>query len=114
MADAVGGQKATLSQISPTRISFSIGHLLPSSRWPCWRGRGCREPLRHSGGASYTGRKACQPCHPKQYASYIGSHHDLAMDPAGDETVLGDFEDATLTHFGVTSRFYRRDGKFLV
>ena len=36
------------------------------------------------------------------------------MDPANDETVLGDFEDASLTHFGVTSRFYRRDGKFLV
>ena len=36
------------------------------------------------------------------------------MDPANDQTVLGDFEDATLTHFEVTSRFYRRDGKFLV
>ena len=36
------------------------------------------------------------------------------MDPASDRTVLGNFEDATLTHLGVTSRFYRRDGKFLV
>ena len=36
------------------------------------------------------------------------------MDPASDETVLGDFEDASLTHFGVISRFYRGDGKFLV
>ena len=36
------------------------------------------------------------------------------MDPANDRTVLGDFEDATLTQLGVTSRFYRRDGKFLV
>ena len=36
------------------------------------------------------------------------------MDPANDQTVLGDFEDATLTHLGVTSRFYRRDGNFLV
>ena len=75
---------------------------------------GCRGPSRDLAPAGYTGRKTCQPCHQKEYAAYIGSHHDLAMDPANDRTVLGDFEDATLTHRGVTSRFYRRDGKFLV
>ena len=40
-----------------------------------------------------------------------GSHHDLAMDVATEKTVLGDFDDATLTHFGVMSRFFRRNGK---
>ena len=75
---------------------------------------GCRGPSRDLAPAGYTGRKACQPCHSQEYAAYIGSHHDLAMDPASDRTVLGNFEDATLTHLGVTSRFYRRDGKFLV
>ena len=77
-------------------------------------GTGCREPSRELVPAGYAGRKACQPCHPEEYAAYIGSHHDLAMDPANDRTVLGDFEDAAITHLGVTSRFYRRDGKFLV
>ena len=75
---------------------------------------GCRLPSQELVPAGYTGRKTCQPCHPKEYAAYIGSHHDLAMDTASDQTVLGDFEDATLTHLGVTSRFYRGDGKFLV
>ncbi len=75
---------------------------------------GCRGPSRELAPAGYTGRKACQPCHPDEYVAYTGSHHDLAMDPATDQTVLGDFEDATLTHLGVTSRFYRRDGTFLV
>ena len=75
---------------------------------------GCRGPSRDLTPAGYTGRKTCQPCHQKEYAAYIGSHHDLAMAPANDQTVLGDFEDATLNHLGVTSRFYRRDGKFLV
>ena len=75
---------------------------------------GCREPLHHPSRGEYVGRQACQRCHEREYASYAGSHHDLAMDLATDETVLGDFEDASLTHFGVTSRFYRRDGKFLV
>lgn len=75
---------------------------------------GCRQPSQELVQGGYTGRKTCQPCHPQEYAAYIGSHHDLAMDPVNDQTVLGDFEDATLTHLGVTSRFYRRDGKFLV
>ncbi len=30
------------------------------------------------------------------------------------DTVLGDFDDATFTHFGVTSRFFKKDGKFFV
>ena len=36
------------------------------------------------------------------------------MDLATDETVLGDFNDAELTHHGITSRMFRRDGKFFV
>jgi tetratricopeptide (TPR) repeat protein len=36
------------------------------------------------------------------------------MDTATERTVLGDFGDATLTFAGVTSRFFRRDGAFLV
>ena len=75
---------------------------------------GCRQPSQELVPAGYTGRKTCQPCHPQEYTAYIGSHHDLAMAPANDQTVLGNFEDAALTHLGVTSRFYRRDGKFLV
>src|SRR6185436_625712 len=42
------------------------------------------------------------------------SHHDLAMQEATPASVLGDFDDASLTHFGVTSTFSRRDGKFFV
>jgi hypothetical protein len=45
---------------------------------------------------------------------WAGSHHDLAMQEATEETVLGDFDDATLTHFGVTSTFFRRDGGFFI
>ena len=38
----------------------------------------------------------------------------LAMQHATDETVLGDFNDASFDHAGVRSRFFRKDGKFLV
>ena len=100
-------------QFSPTRISLSIANLAVIAL-ALLALFGCRGPSRELAPAGYTGRKACQPCHSKEYSAYIGSHHDLAMDTASDQTVLGDFEDATLTHLGVTSRFYRRDGKFLV
>ncbi len=36
------------------------------------------------------------------------------MQIANSETVLADFEDATLEHYGIVSRMYRQDGQFMV
>jgi len=36
------------------------------------------------------------------------------MQMAEEGTVLGDFANTSFTHFGVTSKFYRRAGKFFV
>jgi tetratricopeptide (TPR) repeat protein len=63
---------------------------------------------------AFVGGSACIDCHETEYVRWKGSDHDKAMDVATDSTVLGDFDDATYTRYGVTSRFYRRDGKFLV
>jgi tetratricopeptide (TPR) repeat protein len=73
-------------------------------------------PIRESGPSppTFVGRDKCQPCHKEAYETWIGSHHDLAMDVATDSTVLGDFNDVTFVHDGITSRFYRQDGKFYV
>ncbi|MCO6454148.1 MAG: hypothetical protein J5I93_02430, partial [Pirellulaceae bacterium] len=62
----------------------------------------------------YVGRNTCAECHARQHEQWQGSYHDLAMDRASDETVLADFNDAQLEHHGITSRMFRRDGKFLV
>jgi len=62
----------------------------------------------------YIGRKACADCHADQVAQWSGSHHDLAMQPASEETVLGDFDNASLTRFEQTSLFFREDGRFMV
>jgi len=62
----------------------------------------------------YVGREACRDCHAKQYELFIGSDHDKAMDIADSSTVLGDFNDASLAHLGVTSKFYRRNGNYYV
>ncbi|MET0618952.1 MAG: multiheme c-type cytochrome, partial [Thermoanaerobaculia bacterium] len=71
-------------------------------------------PLPRSAAATFLGREACKGCHAAEYERWTGSHHDLAMQEATDETVLGDFGSRTFTHFGVTSTFYKRDGKYFV
>jgi predicted CXXCH cytochrome family protein len=64
--------------------------------------------------ATYVDDRSCWECHTQQYNDWLGSHHDQAMQIADEETVLGDFDDVTFTHFDVTSRFYKKDGKLFV
>jgi predicted CXXCH cytochrome family protein len=64
--------------------------------------------------AEYLGRESCRDCHQKEYDLFQGSDHDMAMDHATRETVLGDFNNATFTHFGVTSRFYVSEDQYMV
>ena len=64
--------------------------------------------------ASYVGANSCKSCHEKEYQAWIGSDHQLAMQEATTGTVLGDFHDARFTYYGVTSRFFVKDGKFFV
>jgi len=62
----------------------------------------------------FVDRQICVGCHQHEYQAWRGSHHDLAMQVASDETVLADFGDTTFSYFGVTSRFFKRNGKFFV
>ena len=64
--------------------------------------------------ATFVGRQACIQCHAKEVELWEGSHHDLAMQVADESTVLGNFDDATFTNNGITSTFFKREGKFLV
>ncbi|MGB2958907.1 MAG: hypothetical protein WBD30_08460, partial [Bacteroidota bacterium] len=64
--------------------------------------------------ASFVGRSRCAECHKREHDLWQGSDHDLAMQPATEETVLGDFENASYTYHGVRSEFTRREGKFFV
>ena len=67
---------------------------------------------RPAAAATFVGRAACAGCHAEEDRRWTGSHHDLAMQEATDKTVLGNFADATFTHFGVTTTFTKREGKF--
>ncbi|MBK1717745.1 tetratricopeptide repeat protein [Thiocystis violacea] len=64
--------------------------------------------------ADYAGSQSCATCHPAEFERWRGSHHDLAITEVTEATVLGDFRDAEFTAHGVTSRFFRRDGAYLV
>lgn len=64
--------------------------------------------------ASFVGRATCAECHSAQHDLWLGSHHDRAMELATDSSVLGDFSNTTFERFGITTRFFRRDGKYYV
>ena len=62
----------------------------------------------------YVGDSTCISCHKKEYDEWKLSDHFRAMEVPHDTTVLGNFDNATYTADGVTSRFFRRDGKFFI
>ena len=64
--------------------------------------------------ATFVGSSVCKACHEREYQAWRGSDHDHAMEPATEKTVLGDFNDARFTNFGVTSSFFRRNGAYFV
>lgn len=64
--------------------------------------------------AEYKGRESCIECHQLEHELFQHSDHDLAMDKATEEYVLGDFNNANFTHFGVTSKFYKKGADFYV
>jgi len=63
---------------------------------------------------SYVGKAVCIDCHSSEAERWSGSHHDLAMQPANEANVLGDFDDASFEKDGVRSRFFRRGDGFYV
>lgn len=60
---------------------------------------------------AYVGSGACAACHAAESQAWQASQHSVAMQPATPETVLGDFGDATHDYHGVTTTFFRRDGR---
>jgi tetratricopeptide (TPR) repeat protein len=82
--------------------------------WLMRRGLDAGDLARAEEGPTFVGREVCRPCHEQASASWRGSDHDLAMDVATEDTVLGDFDDAVFTSKGIASRFFRRDGRFFV
>lgn len=64
--------------------------------------------------AEFIGSAACATCHNVEFAAWRTSQHARAMQHAAPDTVLGDFNGATVTFQGVTSTFFRRDSRYYV
>lgn len=64
--------------------------------------------------ARHVGSAACAECHAAENARWRDSDHALAMQTASAASLRGDFSDAALDHFGVSSRFRQQDGRFAV
>ncbi len=64
--------------------------------------------------ASMVDEQQCQGCHSEQVKDWQGSHHQLAMQPANAETMLGDFNNVVVKAENETTRFSRKGDDFWV
>ncbi|WP_202410409.1 tetratricopeptide repeat protein [Pseudomaricurvus sp. HS19] len=63
---------------------------------------------------TYVGSQQCSSCHGAEATDWQNSHHDLAMQEATAETVLGDFNNTSFDYFGIVSQFSRQGDDFHV
>ena len=63
---------------------------------------------------TFVGSQACADCHRSETALWKASQHKHAMQHATDTSVLGNFDNTVFDYFGVRSRFFKKDDKFLV
>ena len=81
---------------------------------PDQRGQAPRQDLGSLGGVAHVSEQACAQCHQQAVRAWTGSHHDWAMKPATEATVRADFNGTSFNQFGVSSRFFRKNGRFYV
>ena len=63
---------------------------------------------------NFVGSSSCASCHAAESRQWSGSQHDAAMAVANEQTVRADFNGARVDYAGVTTRFFKRDGKYFV
>ncbi len=94
--------------------AIAMGTTILARRHGCERQLPAATASRRPAPVSFIGSTACGQCHPSEFRQWLGSHHQLAMQPASDATVLGDFSGTSLTLGGVTITFFRRNGRFMI
>ena len=107
------GRLATaLAVVSAAVLAFAaVGHLALGSRHAM---AAQEHTVAKAAPDGFVGSTSCKQCHAGEFAAWHESQHHLAMQEATAATVLGDFNDASFDNFGVRSRFFKEDGKFLV
>jgi predicted CXXCH cytochrome family protein len=95
-------------------LGLCLAPLVLLLAWLALRQQRPAPPVKAKQTATYVGADACAKCHADEHKLWAESHHHDAMAEATDETVLGDFDDAVFESQGVTTRFFKKDGKFFV
>jgi len=100
---ATSAQPATATEAVSAAVSTST---VPQSTVP--------QPTAPQVAATYVGAATCGECHLQALQQWQQSHHDLAMQPARADTVLGNFDNARFKYNGITSTFSRQGDQFQV
>jgi len=111
----VGRWRRVVSAWGSYRVLAGILALLVTlSALAVWYLAGEPRPAATVGMATWAGSASCAGCHANEHRAWSRSHHAKAMQHATPDTVLGDFSGVTHVHHGVRSRFFQRDGRFMV
>lgn len=62
----------------------------------------------------YVGLEKCASCHTNEYKAWLSSDHFKAMQAANDSSVEGNFNNVSFTADAVTSRFFKKNGKYFI
>ena len=62
----------------------------------------------------YVGASVCAQCHAEAHQKWQDSHHYHAMELPTEETVRADFNESKFENYGVTTKFFRKNEKFMV
>jgi len=94
------------------RLVLPLATMLAAVAGVAWWLLAARGPGPAPPAPRFAGSAACAECHAQEHAAWSGSQHAVAMQEAGDGTVLGRFDGAGGD--AGAARFFRRDGRFLV
>ncbi len=67
-----------------------------------------------SGATAFVGSQQCQGCHQKEFSAWQGSHHEMAMKHANEQSVLANFNNVDFKDAGKTNKFYKKNQQFWV
>lgn len=62
----------------------------------------------------YAGSQSCKECHASIFSEWKTSDHFKAMQIPTEQSVLGNFNNAVYSADGITSRFFKKNGKFFI
>ncbi len=62
----------------------------------------------------YVGDGQCKSCHANEYKDWLQSDHFKSIQKPNDSSVLGNFNHASFNADGISSSFFKKDGKFFM